>query len=78
MTPAHPFYVVWTGALNCGDTPGVFGDAAFVGLVVQLPVTVTFVPGGAVTGSCTTRPTKAASPNTPGVSPQLRDRKSVV
>lgn len=29
-----------------GDTPGVFTDAQFVGLVLQLPVTISFVPEG--------------------------------
>ncbi len=44
MADRHPFYMVWSGALNFGDTPGVFTNAQFVGLLVQLPVTLTFVP----------------------------------
>lgn len=40
----HPFYIVWSGALNFGDTPGVFNNAQFVGLLVQIPVKLTFVP----------------------------------
>ncbi len=42
MASKHPYYVIWTGRLNLGDTPGVFADAAFAGLLVQLPFTVTF------------------------------------
>lgn len=44
MSDQHPFYMVWSGALNFGDTPGVFTNAQFVGLLVQIPVTLTFVP----------------------------------
>jgi hypothetical protein len=44
MSKSRPFYLVWTGALNLGDTPGVFMDAEFAGLLIQLPVTITFVP----------------------------------
>ncbi|MCA9026286.1 MAG: hypothetical protein KDA86_13855 [Planctomycetaceae bacterium] len=44
MPKGHPFYMLWSGALNFGDTPGVFTNAQFVGLLVQLPVTLTFVP----------------------------------
>jgi len=29
-----------------GDTPGVFMDAQFVGLLLQIPVTITFLPDG--------------------------------
>ncbi len=36
--------MVWSGALNFGDTPGVFTNAQFVGLLVQIPVTLTFIP----------------------------------
>jgi hypothetical protein len=46
MTEAHPYYLVWSGALNMGDTPGVFMDAQFVGLLLQIPVTITFLPDG--------------------------------
>lgn len=46
MAEEHPFYLVWSGALNMGDTPGVFMDAQFVGLLLQIPITLTFVPEG--------------------------------
>ncbi len=45
MAQAHAYYLV-TGALNMGDTPGVFMDAQFVGLLLQIPVTITFLPDG--------------------------------
>jgi hypothetical protein len=44
MPDPHPYYMIWTGALNLGDTPGVFTDAHFVGLLLQIPITVTFIP----------------------------------
>ena len=40
----YPYYLIWTGALNLGDTPGVFMNAQFVGLLLQIPVTITFPP----------------------------------
>lgn len=46
MAEAHPYYLIWTGALNLGDTPGVFMDAQFVGLMLQIPITITYVPDG--------------------------------
>jgi hypothetical protein len=46
MAEAHPYYMVWSGSLNMGDTPGVFMDAQFVGLLLQIPVTITFLPDG--------------------------------
>lgn len=46
MSDPHPFYMVWSGSLNFGDTPGVFTNAQFVGLLAQIPVTLTFVPDG--------------------------------
>ncbi len=39
-----PYYLVWSGALNMGDTPGVFMDAQFVGLLLQIPITITYLP----------------------------------
>jgi len=42
MSELHPYYLVWTGSLNLGDTPGVFTDAQFAGLMLQIPITVTF------------------------------------
>jgi hypothetical protein len=29
-----------------GDTPGVFMDSQFVGLLLQIPITITYTPGG--------------------------------
>lgn len=46
MPQSHPYYLIWTGSLNLGDTPGVFGDAQFVGLMLQTPLTITFLPDG--------------------------------
>ena len=46
MANSHPYYLVWTGALNLGDTPGVFYDAEFAGLLLQMPITITFLPEG--------------------------------
>ncbi len=46
MPNSHPYYLVWTGALNLGDTPGVFYDAQFAGLLLQVPITITFLPDG--------------------------------
>jgi hypothetical protein len=42
MPNSHPYYLVWTGGLNLGDTPGVFYDAEFAGLLLQIPITITF------------------------------------
>lgn len=39
-----PYYPVWYGSLNMGDTPGVFYNSAFVGLLLQIPITITFIP----------------------------------
>ncbi|VTS08280.1 hypothetical protein [Tuwongella immobilis] len=39
----HPYYLVWSGSLNMGDTPGVFTDAQFVGLILQIPITITYL-----------------------------------
>lgn len=46
MSEFHPYYLVWTGSLNLGDTPGVFMNAQFVGLLLQIPITITFLPDG--------------------------------
>lgn len=48
MALPHPYYIIWTGSLNLGDTVGVFMDSQFVGLLVQLPITITYTPGGDV------------------------------
>jgi hypothetical protein len=32
---------IWQGRLHLGDQPGIFGDAAYVGLSIELPVTLT-------------------------------------
>jgi hypothetical protein len=45
-TASHPYYLIWTGALNLGDTPGVFNNAQFAGLLLQTPITITFLPDG--------------------------------
>lgn len=47
MPDPADFYTIWTGALNLGDTPGVFTDATFTGLILQLPVTITYLAGDA-------------------------------
>jgi hypothetical protein len=31
---------VWEGRLHLGDEPGIYGDAAYAGLAVELPVTL--------------------------------------
>jgi hypothetical protein len=46
MAKPYPYYVIWSGSLHLGDTPGVFMDAQFAGLLVQIPVTITFLPDG--------------------------------
>ena len=46
MPSNYPYYAIWTGSLNLGDTVGVFNDAVFVGLLTHLPFTVTFMPPG--------------------------------
>jgi hypothetical protein len=38
----HPYYVVWSGSIGLGDTPGVFMDSEFTGLLVQIPFSITF------------------------------------
>ncbi|GMW02241.1 MAG: hypothetical protein AMXMBFR84_33770 [Candidatus Hydrogenedentota bacterium] len=43
MPDRRDYYVVWTGTLHMGDTPGVFMDGQYAGLVVQFPVSVTYV-----------------------------------
>lgn len=42
----YPFYTIWSGALNLGDTPGVFQDSSFVGLLLQIPVNISYLPEG--------------------------------
>ena len=32
---------IWQGRLHLGDEPGTFGDAAYVGLAIELPLTLT-------------------------------------
>ena len=32
---------IWQGSLHLGDEPGIYGDAAYAGLTVDLPVTLT-------------------------------------
>ena len=33
--------LIWNGRLHLGDEPGVYGDASYVGLVVEWPLTLT-------------------------------------
>lgn len=42
----YPYYTVWSGALNLGDTPGVFNDSVFVGLILQIPINISYIPNG--------------------------------
>src|SRR5687767_3647921 len=35
-----PMERIWEGRLHLGDEPGVYGDAAFAGLAVELPFTL--------------------------------------
>jgi hypothetical protein len=35
--------LVWQGRLHLGDEPGVYGDATFVGINAELPITITMV-----------------------------------
>ena len=44
MATDNPYYLIWAGGLNLGDTPGVFMNAQFAGLLLQLPISLTFVP----------------------------------
>jgi hypothetical protein len=48
MAVSYPYYIVWTGTLHLGDTPGVFMDSQYAGLIVQIPVTITFVDNGTI------------------------------
>ena len=43
MLDLNSFYMVWSGVLNFGDTPGVFNNEQFLGLLAQIPITLTFV-----------------------------------
>lgn len=43
---SYNYYTIWSGALNFGDTPGVFLDSTFVGLLAQIPLTINFIPPG--------------------------------
>jgi hypothetical protein len=36
--------LIWQGRLHVGDQPGTFGDATYVGLATELPVTITASP----------------------------------
>lgn len=42
----YPFYTIWSGSLNLGDTPGVFSDSSFVGLILQIPINITSIRAG--------------------------------
>lgn len=41
MKENYPYYLLWSGSIALGDTPGVFMDAEFVGLLVQIPFIIT-------------------------------------
>jgi hypothetical protein len=45
---------IWQGRLHLGDEPGAFGDAAFAGLAIELPLTLTKT-GATATASVTIR-----------------------
>lgn len=38
----YPYYIIWSGTIGLGDTPGVFMDSEYVGLLVQIPFSITF------------------------------------
>jgi hypothetical protein len=38
----YPYYPIWTGSISLGDTPGVFMDSQYAGLLVQIPFTINF------------------------------------
>ncbi len=38
--------LVWQGRLHLGDEPGVYGDAAYCGLMTSIPFTAHHTPGG--------------------------------
>jgi len=40
----YQYYTIWSGSLNLGDTPGVFNDSSFVGLMIQMPINITYIP----------------------------------
>jgi hypothetical protein len=46
MLDLKDFYILWAGNLNMGDTPGVFNYAQFAGLILQIPVTITYPDEG--------------------------------
>lgn len=33
--------LIWAGRIHLGDDPGVYGDAAYTGLVTEFPITLT-------------------------------------
>ncbi len=40
----YNYYTIWSGSLNLGDTPGVFYNSAFVGLIIQMPIYFNYIP----------------------------------
>ena len=44
MANPKGYYVIWACSLNFGDTPGVFNSSSFTGLILQIPITLTYVP----------------------------------
>lgn len=44
----YPYYVIWSGSIGLGDTPGVFMDSEYVGLLIQIPFSITYPETGVV------------------------------
>ncbi|MDZ4796123.1 MAG: hypothetical protein SGI83_17725 [Bacteroidota bacterium] len=42
----YPYYTILSGSFNLGDTPGVFNSSAFVGLMLQIPINISYIPTG--------------------------------
>jgi hypothetical protein len=43
MSETYPYYLLWSGRAALGDTPGVFDDAAYSGLLLQIPFTIDYI-----------------------------------
>lgn len=39
----YEHYVIWSGSMHLGDTPGVFMNGQYGGLLLRLPFTVTYL-----------------------------------
>jgi len=42
----YPYYTIWSGSLNLGDTPGVFNDSTFAGLMLHIPINISYILAG--------------------------------